>query len=68
MMKIPKRLLYLLEGIIVLFIGWAVVGIALNSKSLESITITLSPDATEYQDKTLLGIGKNDVASLASHS
>ena len=60
-MKIPKRLLFLLEGVIVLFIGWAAVGVFMHSQSLDSVTVTLSEGGEEYHDKTLLGIGQADV-------
>lgn len=62
-MKLPKRLLYLIEGIIVLFIGWAIVGIVMHSQSLQSVRVTLSPGGTEYHDKVVLGIGKDDAAA-----
>ena len=59
-MQLPKRLIYLLEGVIVIFIGWAVVGIWMHAESLESVTVTLSPGGVEYHDKTVLGVGKDD--------
>lgn len=59
-MKLPKRLVYLLEGVIVLFIGWAAFGILMNAQSLRSVTVTLSSGGEEYHDKTILGMGKED--------
>ena len=62
-MKRPKRLLYLIEAVIVIFIAWAIFGILSNSKSLKSATVTLSDGGVEYHDKTVLGVGKDDAAA-----
>ena len=58
--RISKRLLYLIEGGVLVFIGWAIFGVGMNSVSLDSVTVRLTPGGEEYRDKTVLGIGKNE--------
>ncbi|WPJ97537.1 hypothetical protein SH580_07415 [Coraliomargarita algicola] len=62
-MKLPKRLIYLIEAILVIFIGWAIFGVLTHSSSLESVTVTLTPGGVEYHDKTVFGVGANDRAA-----
>lgn len=45
------------------FFAWAILGVLLNSKELESVSVFLSPNGIEHKDKTVLGVGKDDEAA-----
>ncbi|MDQ8201056.1 hypothetical protein QEH56_23015 [Pelagicoccus enzymogenes] len=62
-MKLEARSKKLINACVIAFLGWAVAGILLNSKQLDSVTVTLRPGATEHKDRTILIVGKNDEAA-----
>ena len=59
-MKIDRKLLYAIEGMVVLFVIWAIAGVFIHATRISSVYVSLNEDGIEHKDKSIGELGKMD--------